>query len=67
MSSFEKMLAAMETDPWRTPGLDIQACDGEGWKIEMYKCIRTEAEGKYEFLKSKKLQHFLNSTKETPN
>ena len=36
MSSFEKMLAAMETDPWRTPGLDIQACDGEGWKIEMY-------------------------------
>ncbi len=36
MNSFEKMLAAMETDPWRTPGLDIQACDGEGWKIEMY-------------------------------
>ena len=36
ISSFEKLLAAMETDPWRTPGLDIQACDGEGWKIEMY-------------------------------
>ena len=36
MSSFEKLLAAMETDPWRTLGLDVQACDGEGWKIEMY-------------------------------
>ena len=35
MSSFEKMLATMETEPWRTPGFDIQACDGEGWRIEM--------------------------------
>ena len=36
MNSFEKLLAAMETDPWRSPGLNNQACDGEGWKIEMY-------------------------------
>ena len=33
---FTTLQNLLETDPWRTPGLEIHACDGEAWKIDYY-------------------------------
>ena len=33
---FTALQNLLETDQWRTPGLEIHACDGEAWKIDYY-------------------------------
>lgn len=33
---FTALKTLLETDQWRTPGLEIHACDGEAWKIDFY-------------------------------
>ncbi len=34
--SFTALKTILETDQWRTPGLEIIACDGVAWKIDFY-------------------------------